>query len=263
MKTTDDRNRVAVLVDTTRCMGCRGCQVACKQWNQLKAVETEFTGSYENPKHLSGDTWTIVRFIESNNGGPKWRFRKQQCLHCEDASCVTVCPTGAANKTGKGLVVIDQSICTGCKYCVEACPFQTPQYKEESGTAIKCRFCWDRLAGGLGPACVKACPSGALSFGARDEILAEAKRRQRAKPGSQIWGETQLGGLGWIYLLDRSPEEMGLPVDPKAATKGIFGKWFAGVLPGVAILGGLAWLFKRRSSRGAQAAGKASPEKKA
>lgn len=258
MKTTDDRNRVAVLVDTTRCMGCRACQVACKQWNQLKATKTEFTGTYENPKHLSGETWTRVRFFESTNGDPWWRFRKQQCLHCEEASCVTVCPTGAAQKRANGIVIIDQSICAGCKYCIEACPFQMPK-PSGAGTAIKCRFCYDRVENGLAPACVKACATGALSFGKRDELLAEAKERAAKIPNGRIYGETELGGLGWIYLLDRSPEEMGLPVDPKAATKGILAKWLAGVIPGVAVLGGLAWLFKRRSAVGA----KASPEKKA
>ncbi len=255
MTTANADKRVAVLVDTTKCMGCRACQVACKQWNQLKATKTEFTGSYENPKHLSGDTWTIVRFIESNNGGPKWRFRKQQCMHCEDASCITVCPTGAAHKLDNGIVVIDQKICAGCKYCIEACPFQTPKASED-GTAIKCRPCFDRVGNGMQPACVKACATGAPSFGPREKLLAEAKERAAKIPNGRIYGETELGGLGWIYVLDRDPAAMGLPVDPKAATKGIFGKWFAGVIPGVAILGGLAWLFTRRSAVAAKAPAK-------
>ena len=257
MRTVTDDKRVAVLVDTTRCMGCRGCQVACKQWNQLKAVKTEFTGTYENPPHLSGDTWTIMRFVESNNGGPKWRFRKQQCMHCADASCVTVCPTGAALKRDNGIVIIDQTICAGCKYCIEACPYQTPK-ATETGMAIKCRFCYDRVENGLQPACVKACATGALKFGSREAMLAEAKSRAAKIPGGRIYGESELAGLGWIYVLDRSAEEMGLPVDPKPATKGIIGKWLAGIVPGVAVLGGLAWLFKRRSAVAAQA----STEKK-
>jgi formate dehydrogenase iron-sulfur subunit len=153
--------RVGVLVDMTRCMGCRGCQVACKQWNQLPYEETKFRGTYENPPALSPKTWTKIQFFESSKGKQEWRFRKQQCFHCDDASCITVCPTGAAHKAEGGLVIIDQSICTGCKYCAEACPFQTPKFNEESGTAVKCRFCFDRVANGLGPACVKACPTGA------------------------------------------------------------------------------------------------------
>ena len=170
MKRVDDEKRVSVLVDTTRCIGCRACQVACKQWNQLRATKTVFTGSYENPKHLSADTWTIVRFHEFDDK-PTWRFNKQQCYHCDDASFVTVCPTGAAQKRDNGIVFIDQSICAGCKYCIEACPFQTPQ-PGHSGAAIKCRFCMDRVENGLPPACVKSCPSDALFFGSRREVLA-------------------------------------------------------------------------------------------
>jgi formate dehydrogenase iron-sulfur subunit len=226
-------------------MGCRGCQVACKQWNQLPATKTEFTGSYENPKHLSGETWTIVRFHEFD-GPPVWRFNKQQCYHCENPSCVTVCPTGAAQKLDNGVVIIRQDICAGCKYCIEACPFQTP-HANSRGTAIKCRFCIDRIANGLVPACVKACPSGALFFGTRREVKVEIDKRRRANPDLKLWGDTQMGGLGWMYLLDRTPEQMGLLSDPKPATKGIVGKWLAGVIPGLAILGGLGWLFKRRS----------------
>ena len=260
MKRTASANgRVGVLVDITRCMGCRGCQVACKQWNQLPAEKTEFGGTYENPPSLSADTWTKIQFFESSNGRQEWRFRKQQCFHCDQASCVTVCPTGAARKTEKGIVIIDQSICTGCKYCVEACPFQTPKFSERSGTAIKCRFCWDRVANGLGPACVKACPTGALFFGRRDEVLREANARAKKVKGATIYGETELGGLGWIYLIDREPEKVGMISDPQPATKGIFGKWLAGVIPGVAILGGLGWLFKRRKA----VAEKPAAEKKA
>jgi len=241
------KDRVGVLVDITRCMGCRGCQVACKQWNQLPAEKTEFGGTYENPPSLSADTWTKIQFFESSNGKQEWRFRKQQCFHCEQASCVTVCPTGAARKTDKGLVIIDQSLCTGCKYCVEACPFQVPKFSEKSGTAIKCRFCWDRVANGLEPACVKACATGALKFGRRDLLLKEAEDRA-AKAGLTIYGKDELGGLGWIYLIDRKPDEVGMICNPKPATKGIFGKWLAGVIPGVAILTGLGWLFKRRKA---------------
>ena len=256
---SSDSDRVAVLVDTTRCMGCRACQVACKQWNQLPGEKTEFRGTYENPPHLSADTWTKIQFHEFADSAPKWRFRKQQCYHCEDASCVNVCPTGAANKRPNGIVVIDQSICAGCKYCIEACPYQTPKFSEEKGTAIKCRFCYDRVENGLAPACVTACATGALFFGKRDEVLAEARRRRDARAGSVIYGETELGGLGWITLVDRKVAELGLIENPKAATKGILAKWLAGVIPGVAILAGLGWLFKRRS----QLAEKPAGEKKA
>jgi formate dehydrogenase iron-sulfur subunit len=246
MKRVDDDTRISALVDTTRCVGCRACQVACKQWNELPATKTEFTGSYENPKHSSGETWTIVRFREFADN-PMWRFRKEQCFHCNDASCVTVCPTGAAQKRDNGIVFIDQKLCAGCKYCMEACPFQTPKTSDR-GTAIKCRFCLDRVENGLVPACIKACPTGALFYGTRTTVLAELEKRRAGKQGLYTYGEKELGGLGWIYLMDRPPAEMGLIVDPQPATRGIVGKWLSGVIPGLAVLGGLAWLFKRKSS---------------
>jgi len=247
--------RVATLVDTTLCMGCRACQVACKQWNELKAVKTDFRGTYENPPSLSARTWTKIKFFESDNGGPAWRFRKQQCMHCENASCVAVCPTGAAKKLEDGTVIIEQSVCAGCKYCVEVCPFQTPKFDEEAGTAIKCRFCYDRVGNGLKPACVKACPTGALTFGPRDEIVAEAKRRADARPDLTVYGVDELGGLNWIYLLDREPEDVRLPKDPQLPTARIYLKWLSGVIPGLAILGGLAWLFRRKTELAEKAVG--------
>ena len=204
-----DSERVAALVDTTRCMGCRACQVACKQWNQLPAEkESKFLGTYENPPALTADTWTKIQFHEFSDAGPKWRFRKQQCFHCDDASCVNVCPTGAAKKRPNGIVVIDQSICAGCKYCVEACPYQTPKFSEETGTAVKCRFCYDRVENGLSPACVTACPTGALFFGKRSEVIAEAHRRKKGRSDLKVYGENELGGLGWIYLVDRKVTDL-------------------------------------------------------
>ena len=147
-------------------MGCRGCQVACKQWNQLPAEKTRFDGNYQNPKHLSGKTWTLVNFIEPNDydQNPRWLFRKQSCFHCAEATCVSVCPTGAAKKRDDGIVFIDQGICAGCKYCVETCPFGTPQFDRKTGTVKKCRMCLDRVGNGLKPACATACPTGALAF---------------------------------------------------------------------------------------------------
>ena len=257
MTRVDASAKIAALVDTTRCMGCRACQVACKQWNQLPSEKTRFRGTYENPPSLSAVTWTKIQFFESSNGKQEWRFRKQQCFHCDKASCVTVCPTGAAKELPNGIVIIDQSLCTGCKYCVEACPFQTPKFSEKTGTAIKCRFCWDRVSNGLGPACVKACPTGALFFGRREDVLREAKARAEKVKGAKIYGENELGGLGWIYLVDvEDLAQIGMIKDPKPATKGIFGKWLAGVIPGVAILTGLGWLFKRRKAVAGPAAEK-------
>ena len=171
---------VSMLLDETKCMACRGCQVACKQWNQLPGEETGFDGTYQNPPRLSAKTWTLIQFIEPEDfdKNPRWLFRKQQCLHCTDASCAQVCPTGAIQKRENGIVYINQEICTGCKYCVQVCPFGVPHIDHESGMAMKCWLCMDRVENGMQPACAKACPTGAIRFGKREEILGVARERK-------------------------------------------------------------------------------------
>lgn len=236
--------RMAMLIDVSKCMGCRGCQVACKQWNQLPAVKTKFTGSYQNPPELSAKTWTLVTFNEIEggpNGAPKWLFLKRQCMHCGEAACLQVCPTGAIKRSKNGTVYIDQSICTGCKYCVETCPFHTPHPDHDSGTARKCWLCMDRVAHDMRPACVSACPSGALEFGERDGMLtlAEARKAELVSQGyssARVYGGKELGGLGTIYVLAEKASAYGLPEDPKLPHWPILGKWALGVIPGLAIL---------------------------
>jgi len=237
--------RMAMLVDVAKCMACRGCQVACKQWNQLPAEKTRFTGTYQNPPRLSAKTWTLVEFIEPEdfNQNPRWLFRKTQCLHCGNPTCVQVCPTGAAKQRADGVVYIDQSICAGCKYCVETCPFGTPHADLVSGTAKKCRMCLDRLDDGLKPACVSACPTGALDFGPREDMLVIARARKAALASEgftpRIYGETELGGLGVLYLLPEKASVYGLPEHPRMPTEKILLRWILGVIPGVALLYGM------------------------
>ncbi|MFC1504320.1 4Fe-4S dicluster domain-containing protein [Spirochaetota bacterium] len=241
----------SMLIDVSKCIGCRSCQVACKQWNQLPGEKTAFTGSYQNPPKLSGITWTLIQFIEPEEGETRWLFRKQQCLHCTDASCVTACPTGAAQKREDGIVWIDQDMCTGCKYCVESCPFGTPQFNRTSGTAIKCRLCMDRVTNGLTTACSKACPTDAINYGTREEMLVLAKKRKaayiKAHPGSnpRIYGETELGGLNVMYLLPEPASTYGLPENPRVPVglKTLV-KWFAGILPVAGILFGVMRFFR-------------------
>lgn len=249
-------NRVAMLIDVTKCMGCRGCQVACKQWNQLPAEKTKFTGTYQNPPRLSGQTWTLVQFIEpEDERGVRWLFRKQQCLHCDDATCLNVCPTGAI-KREDGVVYIDQDVCTGCKYCVETCPFGTPHPDPDTGTAMKCRMCIDRVTNSLKPACVTACPTGALSFGPREDMVALGRNRLagllKTNPEARLYGETELGGLGAMYVLPEKASVFGLPEDPKLPTTRIFLKWLLGVVPGLAILGAM-WRYLRKDAPEAKA----------
>ncbi len=247
-------NAAAMLIDVTRCMGCRACQVACKQWNQLPAEKTRFTGTYQNPPKLSATTWTLVNFIEPEDfdQNPRWLFRKQSCFHCLEATCVNVCPTGAAKKREDGIVHIDQNMCSGCKYCVETCPFLTPHFNEDSGTVTKCRMCLDRVAGGLKPACATACPTGAVSYGDRTAMLSLARQRTDAikkdNPQSNpyLYGEKELGGLGVMYLLpENNPELYRLPTDPRLPTEKIFFRWALGIVPGLAILYGMWRHFRK------------------
>jgi len=251
-----DAKRMAMLIDVSKCMGCRGCQVACKQWNQLPAEKTKFTGSYQNPPVLSAKTWTLVTFNEPEDGAVRWLFRKRQCLHCGEAACQQVCPTGAIKRSDKGIVYIDQGICAGCKYCVEICPFKTPHPSHETGTARKCWMCMDRVTNGLDPACVTACPTGALAFGPRDDMVSLARERQQAlagqgSPDARIYGETELGGLGAMYVLPEKASAYGLPEAPTLPTKGIFGRWLLGIIPGLAVLYSM-WRYFRDEEAEAQ-----------
>lgn len=244
---------LAMYIDVTKCTGCRGCQVACKQWNGLSAELTGFSGSYENPPRVGGDTWTKIRFFEQEDDGKvRFLFRKAQCMHCTNASCVAVCAAGAVSKNDRGVVIIDQDRCIGCKNCVVACPFHSVGYSVETGTSRKCRLCYDRIENGMDPACAKACPSGAITIGNRAKILTQAKQKAQIlkNKGRQAWiyGENELGGLHVIYLLDDKPEVYGLPVNPQAATASLLGNWAHALVGAALLLVAPFWLvFKDRS----------------
>jgi formate dehydrogenase iron-sulfur subunit len=197
---------------------------------------------------MSANTWTLIQFVEPEEGPVRWLFRKQQCLHCGEPSCMEVCPTGAISKSTGDAVIIDQGVCAGCKNCVEACPFRVPHANHKTGTAMKCRLCLDRISNGLQPACATACPTGAVQFGTRDAMLQLAKKRQEAlakQTGStpRIYGEVELGGLGVMYLLPEKASTYGLPEKPKKPTATIALKWLAGLIPGAAILYGMMRAF--------------------
>ena len=219
----------AILVDTSKCIGCRGCQVACKQWHGLEAEPTAFRGSYENPPDLSARTWRKVKFIETEeqDGATHWRFLSDACKHCTDASCLVVCPTGALFRRPWGAVDLDQEICNGCRYCVSACPFGVITFNEETGRVDKCILCPDRVEAGLAPACVTTCPTGALSFGDRDQLLERAKARvvqlrAKGEKDAQPYGERELSGLHVLYVLQERPQVYGLPEKPRFATASVF-----------------------------------------
>jgi len=231
----------AILYDATRCTACRGCQVACKQWNENdeyiptpadeNGVLAKNWGSYENPPDLSPTTWLKMEFREVEAGGKiRWLFTRRSCMHCTDAACVRVCPSGALYHDALGFVGYNKDLCTGCGYCIEACPFDVPRTDRNIIVGIakmdKCTFCTtpglNRIAEGYEPACVKTCPPKALLYGDRDEMVSVGRERV-AKLKSQGWsnaylyGENELDGLHVMYVLDDSPAVYGLPVDPQVS----------------------------------------------
>ena len=237
----------ARLIDVSKCMACRACQVACKQWNELPAEHTTQQGTYENPPELSGTTWIKVEFRERPG---EWLFRAHTCMHCTDASCEKVCPTGAISHQGE-VVIIDQEWCIGCGYCVQACPFHVPHKDEEEGTARKCRFCIDRITNGLAPACATTCPPGAIQFGERADLLATARRsvqalRANGSPNANLYGEDEMGGLNTLYVLTDSPSVYGLPEAPQLATSTAWAQWLSGAIAAGVIAVLPFWLLFRR-----------------
>ncbi len=246
---------VASIIDTSKCMGCRGCQVACKQWNDLEGLKTKNTGSYENPVDLSPQTWTRIRFIEQDGGeGARWHFLQQRCLHCGDASCMHVCPTGAIKRDGVA-VVIDRDWCIGCGYCRAACPFDIPRLGEEphKEAAAKCTYCVDRLSEGITPACTKTCPAGALRFGGRDDMVAAGKKRVqelqvKGFQNANLYGNSLpgVGNLGVMYILTEPPAVYRLPENPQVATKVAGVQWLSGLVAAGVVAAVPFWLLAQR-----------------
>jgi len=244
----------AILFDTTKCMACRACQVACKQWNELEGEETTNRGTYENPPDLSPQTWVKINFIEvERQGKTSWLFNRRACMHCTDAGCVKVCPTHALIHHELGMVTYNKDICSGCGYCAEACPFNVPRSQRNLITGIakmdKCTMCTtpglNRIDNGYEPACVKTCPPMALQFGDRDTLLAEGKKRvanlqTKGYNRAYLYGDKELDGLHVLYVLDDSPEAYGLPVNPKIP--GVTLAWQDVIQPLGWVLGGLTIL---------------------
>ncbi|MBI2868589.1 MAG: 4Fe-4S dicluster domain-containing protein [Chloroflexi bacterium] len=245
-----------VLYDATKCIGCRACQVACKQWNGLPAVATVNTGGYENPPRMDAYTYTRIHFSEiEENGKLRWVFNKLQCMHCEHPACAEACIVGALEKRPDGAVMYDEGKCIGCRYCQVACPFGIPNFEWDKPMPWirKCTFCADRQAAGLKPACVTTCPTGALKFGERGVLLAEARERIAAAPGkyvNHIYGEKEVGGTSWLYLSPVPFEQIGLsPLGSEPVT--INAARAMGLVPPVllgvaATMTGIYWLTKRR-----------------
>jgi formate dehydrogenase iron-sulfur subunit len=226
--------RYGFFTDTTLCIGCKACEVACKEWNALPAEHLQLSGmSYDNTRELSANTWRHVKFIEKLDGErptelapyqSNWLMMSDVCKHCANAPCLEACPTGALFKTEFDTVVVQQDICNGCGYCVPSCPFGVVELSKLDGKAHKCTLCYDRLKGGFEPACAKACPTDSIQFGELEELRARAGRRVEhlhalGRDDTYLYGVPggpggELGGLNAFFLLADKPETYNLPEAP-------------------------------------------------
>jgi formate dehydrogenase iron-sulfur subunit len=249
--------------DTTLCIGCKACEVACKQWNQLPSDGLEFTGnSYDNTKSLGATTWRHVAFkekiAESNDGETKsrWLMLSDVCKHCEQAPCEKSCPTGALIYNQFGDVYLQNDICNGCGYCVSACPFGVLGRAEpahDDGHAHKCTLCMDRQEEGLTPACAKSCPTASIQFGPLDELRVHARQRVedlhgRGNDQAYLYGCDSVGDYGPLhafFLLDDHPNEYNLPVNPPQPFRGQGARYAASVGVGALLVGVASWLFAK------------------
>ena len=255
----------AMLIDSTRCIGCRGCQVACKQWHENPAEETTFFAGkgYQNPRDLTSKTFTLITYNEVEvNDRFDWVFGKLQCFHCNEPACATVCPVGALVKTPLGPVVYDASLCLGCRYCQLGCPFQVPRFEWEKTFPViaKCDMCSGRVAAGQEPACVKVCPTDAIVFGERDTLIAEADSRIRANPRGyqhKIYGKDEVGGTCVLHISNVPFDQLGfdtsLPDTPVAAEIKDAMTPIPYVLTGLGVaLGAVSWITNRKKAVAAE-----------
>ncbi|HLX49381.1 MAG TPA: 4Fe-4S dicluster domain-containing protein [Streptosporangiaceae bacterium] len=259
----DHPARMGFFTDTSVCIGCKACEVACKEWNAVPEDGLEFTGmSYDNTGSLNASTWRHVAFIEQIGRGPdgldgaaadgapaRWLMSSDVCKHCTEAACLDVCPTGALMRTEFGTVVVQDDICNGCGYCVPACPFGVIGRRETDGGAHKCTLCYDRIGDGLEPACAKACPTESIQFGPLDELRERAQQRVGALHDSGVSSARLyledpgdgIGGGGAFFLLLDEPEVYGLPPDPVVTTRDLPRMWRHVATAAAALLaGGLA-----------------------
>jgi formate dehydrogenase iron-sulfur subunit len=251
----------AVLVDSRRCIGCKGCQVACKAWNNLPAEKTEISkdGEYTNPTNFSPITWKIVHFKEIGDyddtkpgtGGLTWRMLADNCKHCLEPSCASVCPSGALWKRSDGPVLYDIDRCIGCGYCEMACPWGIPHFDDAIHSIRKCTMCYDRIDQGLEPSCVATCPTDALKFMTLEE--AQKTAREAEANGLHTYGLHEVGGTSWIYISDVPFSEFGLPELSSTGHKGfetnlLMGFAGAGLFIGGAIIAAIKLYAERRET---------------
>ncbi|MBX6766410.1 MAG: 4Fe-4S dicluster domain-containing protein, partial [Actinomadura rubrobrunea] len=252
MAETGERPRVGFFTDTSVCIGCKACEVACKEWNAIPEDGLVLTGmSYDNTQGVGADTWRHVAFIEQRkpveapvdvfetaaqgDAGSelRWLMASDVCKHCTHAACLDVCPTGSLFRTEFGTVVVQEDICNGCGYCIPACPYGVIDQRKGDGRAWKCTMCYDRLGVGMEPACAKACPTDSIQFGPLDELRERAASRveelhDAGVTEARLYGadpDDGVGGAGAFFLLLDEPEVYGLPPDPVVTTRDLPSMW--------------------------------------
>jgi formate dehydrogenase beta subunit len=242
---------VCKLIDTTTCIGCKACEVACVEWNGYQFRETTFDNTYQTMPETAWNFWNLIKFNEvETDGGMQWLMRKDQCMHCEEPGCLIACPAdGAIVQYTNGIVDFNQANCIGCQYCVTGCPFNIPKFNEATKKVYKCTLCSDRVGAGLEPACIKSCPTGCLHFGSKEDMKFEAEKRvaqlhSNGHADAGVYDPSGVQGTHVIYVLDdaKHPERYGgLPADPRVPVfvklwKGPL-KWLGGIGMVAGVLG--------------------------
>lgn len=250
---------VAKLIDVTRCIGCKACQVACSEWNELRDEVGSNHGTYDNPSDLTADSWTVMRFTEHENeaGNLEWLIRKDGCMHCVNPGCLAACPSpGAIVQYANGIVDFNQDKCIGCGYCITGCPFNIPRISQKDSKAYKCTLCSDRVAVGMEPACVKTCPTGAIMFGTREAMIEQGRSRtaelkSRGYENAGLYGERGTHVMYVLHHADRPSLYAGLPDRPRISPMVRFWKGPAKPLAllGMATVGLIGFFHYLRSGR--------------
>src|SRR4051794_39234296 len=253
----EPKPQMGFFTDTSPCIGCKACEVACKEWNQIPDSIQGLTGmSFDNTIDLGANTWRHVQFIEQptrieDEEGFRWLMSSDVCKHCSEAACLDVCPTGALFRTEFDTVVVQSDVCNGCGYCVPACPFGVLDKREGDGKVWKCTLCYDRLLDDKEPACAQACPTNSIQFGELGDLRDRAhdrlaKLEAAGTEGAQLYGadpEDGVGGMHAFFLLLDKPEAYSLPPDPKVTTRDLKGTWTATAAAAGALAFGIAAAF--------------------
>ena len=250
---------VSKYIDTTTCIGCKACEAACVEWNETGRIQTVQTGTYQTLPTLHAQFWNLIRFDEREvDGGIAWLMRKDQCMHCEEPGCLAACPApGAIVQYANGIVDVNPENCIGCGYCETGCPFDVPRFHQTTGKMAKCTLCVDRVDVGLEPACIKACPTGCLQFGTKDDMVAMGNARvaQLQANGfaqAALYNPDGVGGTAVVTVLAHGdhPDWYGLPANPHVPWGVKFWKKILRPLGMVAIFGAVVGAFAHYTKYG-------------